>query len=71
MKKEFGIKTGIVRRLDYLGRIMIPKEIRRQLCLKEDDPFEFYIYEDGVYIKKLNQESKDTTEIKKGYKNDR
>lgn len=50
--KEIGIKTGIVRRLDDLGRIMIPKEIRRQLCLKENDPFEFYICNDGIYIRK-------------------
>ena len=57
--KEIGIKTGIVRHLDDLGRIMIPKEIRRQLCLKENDPFEFYIYEDDIYIKKYTQKNEE------------
>ena len=30
--------TGIVRRVDDLGRIVIPKEIRRTLCVREGDP---------------------------------
>ena len=30
--------TGIVRRVDDLGRIVIPKEIRRTLKIREDDP---------------------------------
>lgn len=38
--------TGIIRRIDYLGRIVIPKEICRQLHIKENDPFEIYINED-------------------------
>lgn len=35
--------TGIVRRVDDLGRIIIPKEIRRTLNIKEGDPLEIYI----------------------------
>ena len=35
--------TGIVRRIDDLGRIVIPKEIRRTLSLKEGEPLEFYV----------------------------
>ena len=35
--------TGIIRRLDDLGRIVIPKEIRRSLALREGDPMELYI----------------------------
>lgn len=35
--------TGIIRRLDDLGRIVIPKEIRRSLGLREGDPMELYI----------------------------
>ena len=31
--------TGIVRRMDDLGRIVFPKELRRQMRLKEGDPF--------------------------------
>lgn len=34
------MKTGIIRRIDDLGRIVIPKEIRRTLCIKEGDPLE-------------------------------
>ena len=32
--------TGIVRRVDDLGRIVIPKEIRRTLCIREGDPLD-------------------------------
>ena len=34
------IRTGIVRRIDELGRVVIPKEIRRALKIKEGDPLE-------------------------------
>lgn len=33
--------TGIVRHIDDLGRVVIPKEIRRTLCIREGDPLEF------------------------------
>lgn len=42
--------TGIVRRVDDLGRVVIPKEIRRNLGIKEGDPLEIYIHEDGGVI---------------------
>ena len=35
--------TGIVRRVDDLGRIVIPKEIRRRCHIKEGDPLEIFI----------------------------
>lgn len=35
--------TGIVRRVDDLGRIVIPKEIRRAMTIKEGDPLEIYV----------------------------
>lgn len=44
--------TGIVRRLDYLGRIVVPKELRRTFKLKEDDAIEFYTSGDAICIKK-------------------
>ena len=43
--------TGIVRRIDDLGRVVIPKEIRRTLRIKDGDAFEIYI-EDGAVIYK-------------------
>ena len=39
--------TGIVRRIDELGRVVIPKEIRRALRIREGDPLEIYLLEDG------------------------
>lgn len=35
--------TGIIRRVDDLGRVVIPKEIRRTLSIKEGDPLELYV----------------------------
>lgn len=35
--------TGIIRRIDDLGRVVIPKEIRRSMNIKEGDPLEIYI----------------------------
>ena len=42
--------TGIVRRIDDLGRVVIPKEIRRVLHIKEGDPLEIYTDKDGEVI---------------------
>ena len=42
--------TGIVRRIDDLGRIVIPKEIRRTCHLREGDPMGIYLGEDGEII---------------------
>jgi AbrB family looped-hinge helix DNA binding protein len=46
--------TGIVRRVDDLGRVVIPKEIRRTLRIKEGEPMELFIEDDGVIFKKYN-----------------
>ena len=40
--------TGVVRRIDDLGRIVIPKEIRRTLRIKEGDPLEIFTDKDSV-----------------------
>ena len=42
--------TGIVRRIDDLGRVVIPKEIRRTLHIREGDPLEIYTEKDGGVI---------------------
>ncbi|MCD7853351.1 MAG: AbrB/MazE/SpoVT family DNA-binding domain-containing protein [Oscillospiraceae bacterium] len=42
--------TGIVRRIDDLGRIVIPKEIRRVLRIREGDPLEIFTEKDGEVI---------------------
>lgn len=44
--------TGIVRRIDDLGRIVIPKEIRRTLRLRDGDPLEIYTDRQGEVILK-------------------
>lgn len=44
--------TGIVRRIDELGRIVIPKEIRRTLRIREGDPLEIYTDREGQVILK-------------------
>ncbi|MBR4858874.1 MAG: AbrB/MazE/SpoVT family DNA-binding domain-containing protein [Clostridia bacterium] len=42
--------TGIVRRIDDLGRVVIPKEIRRTMRIREGDPLEIYTDADGEVI---------------------
>ena len=42
--------TGIVRRIDDLGRVVIPKEIRRTMRIREGDPLETYTDKDGGVI---------------------
>ena len=44
--------TGIVRRIDDLGRVVIPKEIRRTLRIREGDPLEIYTDPEGEVIYK-------------------
>ena len=42
--------TGIVRRIDDLGRVVIPKEIRRTMSIREGDPLEIYTDREGEVI---------------------
>lgn len=44
--------TGIVRRIDDLGRVVIPKEIRRTLCIREGAPLEIFTGKEGEIILK-------------------
>ena len=45
-------ETGTVRRVDDLGRVVIPKEIRRKLGIREGDPLETFLHEDCICFKK-------------------
>lgn len=44
--------TGIVRKMDELGRIVLPVEIRRTLGIEERDPLEIYMEGDSIILKK-------------------
>src|SRR5690625_2326399 len=44
--------TGIVRRIDDLGRVVVPKEIRRTLRIREGDPLEIFVAREGEVILK-------------------
>lgn len=60
--------TGMVRRIDYLGRVVIPKEIRRNLCIQEMDPLEIFVDGDTVVLRKYERGCMccgDYTELKK------
>jgi len=44
--------TGIVRKVDELGRVVIPIELRRTLGIEEKDAMEIYVDEDRIVLKK-------------------
>lgn len=52
MKIEKGTPIGLKRKLDSLGRFVIPKELRKDLNIKEGDKIEIFGYENGIFIKK-------------------
>ena len=58
--------TGIVRRIDDLGRVVIPKELRRSLKLKDGDPLEIFIEDDNMICFKKYQPY-DDEQFKKAY----
>ena len=45
--------TGIIWRIDDLGRVVIPKELRRNLGIYEGEPREIYLVDGGVVFRKL------------------
>lgn len=59
--------TGIVRRIDDLGRVVIPKEIRRTLRIREGDPLEIYTDREGEVILKKYSPISDLGEFAKEY----
>lgn len=55
--------TGIVRRVDDLGRVVIPKELRKVLKIQEHDPIEIFIENTNVVLKKHNIDSAESIGI--------
>ena len=47
--------TGVIRRIDELGRIVIPKEIRKSLRIKNGESLEVYLDGDSIILKKFSQ----------------
>ena len=48
------MKTGVIRRIDELGRIVIPKEIRRSLRIKEGESLEILVDNENIILKKYS-----------------
>ena len=48
-------KSGITRRIDELGRIVVPKEIRYNLGIRDGEPLEIYTSDNSIIIKKYSQ----------------
>lgn len=62
--------TGIVRRIDDLGRVVIPKEIRRNLRIKEGDPLELFVDNNSLILQKyVVSYSEELTAIADNFKN--
>ncbi len=59
--------TGVVRRIDDLGRIVIPKEIRKTLRIKEGDPLEIFTDKEGEVILKKYSPIGELSEFASGY----
>lgn len=59
--------TGIVRRIDDLGRVVIPKEIRRTLRIREGDPLEIFVDREGEVILKKYSPIRELGEFAKEY----
>lgn len=49
--------TGIVRRIDDLGRVVVPKEIRRALGIREGDPLEVFVENGSIIYRKYYPQS--------------
>lgn len=59
--------TGIVRRIDDLGRVVIPKEIRRTLRIREGDPLEIFTDREGGIILKKYSPIEELTDFSREY----
>lgn len=59
--------TGMVRRIDDLGRVVVPKEIRRTLRIREGDPLEIFTDTDGEIVLKKYSPLGELSEFAKQY----
>jgi len=59
--------TGIVRRMDDLGRIVMPKELRRTLHIRDGDPLELYISENSIILKRYTPQSDEIGDYAQNY----
>lgn len=48
-------ETGIIRKIDELGRIVLPKEIRRSLGIKDGEDLEIFVDKEGIYLQKYSR----------------
>ncbi len=55
--------TGIVRNMDELGRITLPKELRSTRGIKVGDPMEIYVDGDVICLKKYDPDTEDLTSL--------
>ena len=56
--------TGVIRRVDEMGRIVLPKELRRKYRLETDTPVEFFIDNDSLILKKFLEDDTDNDTVK-------
>jgi len=54
--------TGIIRKIDELGRIVVPKELRKAMNIKEGDGLEIFVENETIILKKYNY-SQDITDV--------
>ncbi|MFP7487663.1 AbrB/MazE/SpoVT family DNA-binding domain-containing protein [Priestia filamentosa] len=44
--------TGVVRKVDQLGRVVLPKELRKNLAIEKNDPLEIFVNENQIILRK-------------------
>lgn len=54
VRREIMKSTGIIRKVDDLGRIVLPIELRRSLGIAEQDPLEIFVQEDNIVLRKYS-----------------
>lgn len=52
VKINLGNTRGLIRQLDLLGRVVIPKEFRKMLNINEKDKIEIFLLQDGLFMRK-------------------
>lgn len=48
--------TGIIRKLDAVGRLTLPRELRESLGIKEKDSIEIYVEDDAIILQKVKKQ---------------